>query len=83
MAEFAEQRLEVGLGRHQAGRRRLAELGAFRVDKAGARDMACGVAGGAGEIDQDQLIGAEQGRQVGRFDDQRQVGEGGHGSLQL
>ncbi|MOA30963.1 hypothetical protein D3C78_1520890 [compost metagenome] len=81
MAQLTEQRLHRAPLRQQAGRRRLAELGAFAVDVPGTGDVAFGVAGCAGQVDQDQFRCAQAAGQLGRLDQQRQVGKGGHGRL--
>lgn len=81
MAQFTEQRLEVSLGRQQTGGRWLAQLGALGVDEAGTWDVALGIAGGAGEVHQNQLGGIQACGQIGGLYDQWQAGKGRHDGL--
>jgi hypothetical protein len=81
VAQLAEQRLEVAPGRQQAGRRWLAELGAFGIDEARAGDVPLGIAGGVAQVDQNQLRRAQAAGQRAGLDHQWQVGKGGHGVL--
>ncbi|MNZ97024.1 hypothetical protein D3C78_1162460 [compost metagenome] len=76
--ELAEQGFQVGFGRQQARRRRLAELGTLGVDEACAGDMAGAVAGGAGQVHQNQFAGVEARQQLARLDHQRQAREVRH-----
>ncbi|MNM70887.1 hypothetical protein D3C81_825320 [compost metagenome] len=78
MAELGKQFFQVGLGRQQARRWRLAQLRALRVDEACTGNMPAGVAVNAGQVDQDQLWRIQPGLQVSRLDYQGQARKVSH-----
>jgi hypothetical protein len=78
MAQFAEQFLEISLAGQQAGCRCLAQLGALGVNEMRAGDVPFGVAGGTGEVHQNQVLGIQLTEQVTGFDHQRQAREVRH-----
>ncbi len=83
MAQRAEHPFQLRLFGQQAWCGRSAQLGLFGIDEAGARQVAFGIAGSTGQIDQDQLGRIEAGGQIGGLDHQWQIGKGGHGRPRL
>jgi hypothetical protein len=78
MPEFAEQRFQVGFCRQQARRRGLAQLRAFRIDEARARNVPGAVACSAGQVHQNQIGSIEARQELARLDYQRQAREVRH-----
>src|SRR5690606_23323282 len=76
VAQLGEQALQFGFAGEQAGSGRLTQLGALAVDPAGPADVPLGIAGGATEVDQNQLGGIQATGQIGGFYHQAQVAEG-------
>lgn len=83
MAQRAEHPFQLRLFGQQAWCGRSAQLGLFGIDEAGARQVAFGIAGSTGQVDQDQLGRIEAGGQIGGLDHQWQIGKGGHGRPRL
>ncbi|MCY1409951.1 hypothetical protein D9M71_253110 [compost metagenome] len=76
--QLTKQRFECCLRGHQPRGGGLAELRTLWIDKARAGNVPFGVAGGTGQVHQNQFAGVEAREQVARLDHQRQAREVRH-----